>query len=148
MDTTEVINVSARDERMPIAVMTLSRWPLGVYGGGVQGPGGRARGCVRCCSSYTGAAAAVCGITRTDWVEEKGKGPADNDTITNWNPNWSEHETCCQLRSRGCDSSLGGDLGHETGLLGMDKLDTPFTGVAIVVCGQWRWHSRPIALYH
>jgi len=46
-------------------------------------------GSVRCCSSYTGAAAAVCGMTRTDGVEEKGKGPADNDTITNRNPNWS-----------------------------------------------------------
>ena len=66
--------------------MTLSRWPLDVYGGGVQGPGGRARGSARCCSSYTGAAAAVCGMTRTDGVEEKGKGPADNDTITNRNP--------------------------------------------------------------
>ena len=35
-----------------------------------------------------------------------------------------EHETCCQLPSRGCDSSLGGDLGDATGSLGMDKLDT------------------------
>ena len=96
MDTTEVINVSARDERMPIAVMTLSRWPLGVCGRGVQGPGGWARGSVQCCcSSYTGAAAAVCGMTRTDdgryedGVEEKGKGLADNDTIINRNLNWS-----------------------------------------------------------
>ena len=68
---------------MPIAVMTLSRWPLDVYGGGVKG------GSVRCYSSYTGAAAAVCGMTRTDGVEEKGKDLADNDTITNRNPNWS-----------------------------------------------------------